>query len=146
MSLKSTGLAAHIAVTGSIKAALDAGFLYLFSGPVPTSADSALDPGSVALMKISAGGDGSTGLTFEPDATAGVLTKTQSEAWSGTIDNSGTATFYRFCEAGDDGSAQSDTAKRVQGTIGTTVNNDGVLTNTDLTAGNTRSISLFQIY
>jgi hypothetical protein len=146
MSLKSTGLATYLAVTGSMKAGLDSGFLYLFSGPVPVSADDAIDGSSVMLAKISVNGDGVTGLTFSATATGGVLTKTSSEAWSSTIAATGTTTFYRFCEASDAGSASSTTAKRVQGTVGTTVASDGVLTSTSLTAGNTQTISLFQIY
>lgn len=146
MTLKSTGLANHLAVTGSLKDALDSGFLYLFSGPVPTSADAAIDGSSVMLAKVSVGGDGTTGLTFESTAAGGVLTKTAAEAWSSTIAATGTATFFRFCESGDAGTGASTTAKRVQGTVGTTVASDGVLTSTSLTSGNTQTISLFQIY
>lgn len=146
MTLKSTGLANHLAVTGSLKDALDDGFLYLFSGPVPASADAAIDGSSVMLAEISVDGDGSTGLTFEATASGGVLTKTAAESWSSTIAATGTATFFRFCESGDAGTALSTTAKRVQGTVGTTVASDGVLTSTSLTSGNTQTISLFQIY
>lgn len=146
MALKSTGLATHLAVTGSMKAGLDSGFLYIFSGPVPASADDAIDGSSVMLVKISVGGDGTTGLTFSATATGGVLTKTSSETWEGTIAATGTATFYRFCEASDAGTASSTTAKRVQGTVGTTVASEGVLVSTSLTSGNTQTVSLFQVY
>lgn len=145
MSLKSTGLATHLAVTGSLKAALDSGFLFLFSGPVPASADAAIDGSSVMLAKLTVGGDGSTGLTFSATAAGGVLVKTSSEAWSATIAATGTATFYRFCEAGDAGTALSTTAKRVQGTVGTTIASDGVLVSTALVAGQMQNVSIFQI-
>lgn len=146
MSLKSTGLANYIAVTGSLKAGLDSGFLMLFSGPVPATADAAIDGSSVLLCKISVGGDGTTGLTFDGTATAGVLTKTASETWEGTNAATGTATFWRFCEAADAGTAASTTAKRLQGTIGTSVASEMVLVSAALTAGNNQTISLFQVY
>lgn len=146
MALKSTGLSTYVAVTGSIKAGLDSGFLYLFSGPVPASADAAIDGSSVMLVKISNGGDGTTGLTFSATATGGVLTKTSSETWEGTVAATGTATFYRFCESGDAGTGASTTAKRIQGTVGTTVASEGVLVSTSLTSGNNQTISLFQVY
>jgi hypothetical protein len=146
MTLKSTGLATFLAVTGSLKSALDNGFLYLFSGPVPASADDAIDGTSVMLAKVSIGSGGTVGLTFDPTAPGGVLTKTDAEVWSSTIAATGTATFYRFCEAADNGQTASTTYKRVQGTVGTTVASDGVLNSVALTAGNTQNISLFQIY
>lgn len=145
MSLKSTGLATYIAVTGSIKDALDGGFLRLFSGPVPASADAAIDGSSVELVLISTGGDGTTGLTFEASAPGGVLVKTEADKWSGVIAATGTATFYRFCEAGDSGAAPSATAKREQGTVGTTIASEGTLTSVALTSGNTQNIDIFQI-
>lgn len=145
MSLKSTGLADYIDTNGSLKAALDNGFLRLYSGPVPASADDAIDGSSVELCIISAGGDGSTGLTFAAPASDGILVKTSGEVWSGTVEATGTATFWRFCEAGDDGSAVSTTAKRMQGTVGTTVASEGVLPSVSLTQGNTQDIDLFQV-
>jgi hypothetical protein len=146
MGMKSTALGNYVAVTGSLKAALDSGFIFLFSGPVPASADDAVDGTTVSLVKISVGGDGTTGLTFEATATGGVLTKTAAEAWKGTIATTGTATFFRFCEAGDAGTATSTTAKRVQGTVGTTVASDIVLASTSLTATQEQDLNLFQIY
>lgn len=145
MSKKSTGLASHLAVTGSLKSALDGGFLFWFSGPEPASADDAIDGSSVKLLTVTKDGDGVTGLTFEAAAADGILTKTAAEAWSGVFAASGAATFYRYCEAGDAGTAASTTAKRVQGPIGTTVASEGVVPSTDVVSGNTQSIDLFQI-
>lgn len=147
MSLKSTALANYIATTGSLKAALDGGFLRLFSGPVPATADAAIDGSSVELCLISNNNTGTTGLTFATPATGGILTKTSSETWSGTVEATGTATFWRFCQAGDNGAAADTTAAhvRLQGTIGTTVASEGVLTSVALTAGNLQTIDLFQV-
>ena len=144
-TLKSTGLANHMAVTGSMKAALDSGFIYIFSGPIPEGADDAVDGSSVLLAKVSVDGDGVTGLTFEGTASNGVLTKTESEAWKGPIVASGTATFLRHCESADDGTTASTTAKRLQDTVGTDISAGLVLTSTALVSGNTQNIDLYQV-
>lgn len=141
-ALKSTGLAKHLAITGSLKAALDGGFIFIYSGTVPATADAVI-AGSL-LAKISVGGDGTTGLTFSGTADDGVLTKTAAEAWNGNVSTTGTATFFRFAAA--DPSAASTTDKRLQGTVGTTVLSDIVLTSTALVSGNTQALNLFQIY
>lgn len=143
--MKSTGLANYIATTGSIKAALDGSFLYLFSGPVPASADDAIDASSVMLCKISVNGDGTTGLTFASPATGGILTKTTAEVWKGNYVANGEVSFYRLCAGGDAGTAASSTAVRLQGTVGTTVASDAVLPSTTAVSGNEQDVSLFQI-
>jgi len=145
MALKSTGLATYLAVTGSLKAALDTGYLYIFSGPVPATADAAIDPSCVQLVKLTDNGDGTTGLTFSGTATGGVLTKTPSEVWEGVVAASGTATFWRFCPSSDTPANASTTAARLQGTVGTTIASDMVLTTNVLTAANTQTMSLFQV-
>lgn len=142
---KSTALANHLAVTGSLKAGLDNGLLYIFSGPVPSSADDAIDGSSVLLATISVGGAG-TGLTFAAEATNGVLTKTASESWQGTIAASGTATFARFCESGDSGTATTTTARRLQFTVGTDATAGLVLSSVSLVQGNTQAVNTFQLY
>ncbi|MES2347026.1 MAG: hypothetical protein V4641_05580 [Pseudomonadota bacterium] len=141
----STGLLTHNAVTGSKKAALDGGFLFYFSGPVPASADAAVDGTTVMLAKISLTG-GATGLTFEATAPGGILSKTAAEAWQCTsAAATGTATFFRFCDSADAGTALSTTAKRIQGTLGTTMASDGQLVSTAITAGQALDVPLFQV-
>lgn len=143
--LFSTGLLAHTAVTGSKKAALDGGFLYYFSGPVPASADDAIDGSSVMLAKFSGAGDGVTGLTFEATAADGVLTKTAAQAWQSSAAATGTATFARFCDSADAGTAASTTAKRVQNTLGTTSASDAQLVSTSITAAQSLDVPLYQL-
>lgn len=144
--LYSTGLSAHLAVTGSKKAALDGGRLRYFSGPVPASADDAIDASSVLLAEFTVGGDGATGLTFEAAATDGVLTKTAAEAWQAAAVATGTATFLRFCDSTDAGTATSTTAKRIQATIGTTAAADAQLNSTAITSGDPLTVDIFQDY
>lgn len=141
----STGLKAAIAVSDDMKATLDGGFIFYFSGPVPASADDAVDGSTVMLAKFSVGGDGTTGLTFEATATDGVLTKTAAEAWESTAAATGTATFFRHCAAADAGTAISTTAPRVQGTLGTTSASDAQLVSTSITASQSLSIDLYQL-
>ena len=143
--LYSTGLLAQIAVTGSEKAALDGGFIKYFSGPVPAAADDAIDGSSVVLATFTESHDGTTGLTFEATAADGVLTKTAAEAWESIAAATGTATFFRFYDSADDGATSSTTAKRVQGTLGTTSASDAQLVSTSITSGQTLDIPLFQL-
>lgn len=145
MSLKSTGLSAHLAVTGSLLDALNNGFLAFYSGPVPAAADDILDASSAILVTLTKNGDGTTGLTFASTATGGALVKTDGEVWKGTIAATGTATFWRFYEASDDGASNSSTAKRLQGSIGTTADAEIVLTTTSLVKDQDQSLSLFQV-
>lgn len=108
--------------------ALASGFLHFFAGPVPTAPNAALDMVNdhTLLVTISLNGGGVTGLTFGT-AAAGVLPKAPAETWAGTATFSGaedaeaslTATFCRFCTAGDNGQGAGTTA-RLQGTVGAT--------------------------
>lgn len=100
----------------AIKAALDGGFLYIYAGPLPTNAEDALS-GQTLLCKITESDDGSTGLTFAAPA-AGAMTKTIAEDWNAVITASGTASYYRFCDASDTPANASATKQRLQGTLG----------------------------
>lgn len=128
--LKVSTATANAALNGTgLKEQFDDGFLYIFSGPVPATADEALNMASLhtEIVQISVGGDGTTGLTFAVPS-GGVLGKTVSESWTGTAAFDGfgsasstlTATFYRFCAAGDDGrgAANTSTGYRIQGVVG----------------------------
>lgn len=110
----------------ALKTALDGGRMYWFSGPVPADETVALDMDAqhTELVVMTINGAGVTGLTFaSPVGTA--MTKTPSEVWTGTVDFVGanasaddqTASFYRFCAAGDNGRGAAS-GPRLQGTIG----------------------------
>lgn len=129
----STALKNALLATGSVRAQLNGGFLYIFAGPVPATADDALDMVSThtQLVKLSANdpavADGATGLTFEATPSGGTMPKTSAQLWQAIIDNSGasvaatnTATFFRFCAPGDNGRAAGGASTyRIQGTVGT---------------------------
>jgi hypothetical protein len=86
-------------------------------------------------------------VTFESTAVNGVLTKTEAEAWKGTVAATGTATFMRFAPSADDctGAADGSTGYRLQGLVGTDGSAELILTSTALVSGNEQTISLFQV-
>lgn len=124
----STATANGLANAIGLKEQLDGGKLYIFAGPVPETADEALDlvNDHTELCVITVN-DSGTGLTFDA-ATNGVLGKAAAETWSGTcaFDGADAATttlaptFYRFCASGDNGRAAANTSTgyRVQGSVG----------------------------
>ena len=75
----STGLAAHLACTGSLKAAFDGG-LKVYSGAEPAGADDAAT--GDLLWTISVNGDG-TGLTFDPTPVGRAMVKPSAAVWAG---------------------------------------------------------------
>lgn len=137
----STGLRQALAITGSLKAALDSGYVRLYSGAVPASADAALGA-AVLLNEISAGGGG-TVLTFEATAPGGVLSKAAAENWTGNNLAGGTPTFFRYVLAADAGDA-STTAVRIQGSAGA-LGSDMYISTLPLVAAAPQSFSLFQL-
>ncbi|MGH8078971.1 MAG: hypothetical protein ACREP7_00260 [Lysobacter sp.] len=147
-------LAFKNAALGEIKTLLDGGALHMFAGPVPATADEALDMATnhTALNAITNNGGG-TGLTFDTPTT-GVLTKAAAETWKGTntfegADQAETTlqpTFYRFCAAGDNGRAvaNASTGYRLQGTIGGPSSAAELrLGTTTITAGNEQPVGDF---
>jgi len=108
----STGLRNKILDTGSLKARLALGFIKIYSGTEPATGDAAVT--GTLLCTISLDG-GATGLSLAAAASAGVIAKA-AEVWSGPIAATGTAGYYRFSAAGDDGTA-SATQERIQGSV-----------------------------
>lgn len=139
---------------GAIKTALDGGRMYWFSGAVPASAAAALDMVTehTQLVMMTESGDGTTGLTFATPSGTSML-KASAEVWRGLIAFDGaedsettlTATFYRFCAAGDNGQAAA-TGPRLQGTIGP-AGSDVPMASAALTANgsNTQGMSYFAV-
>lgn len=133
MAIKtSTGLRTHLAVTGSVKSALDGGQLMFYEGTEPATADAAV-AGSL-LWTVTVGGDG-TGVTFEAAAVATAAVKETTETWQGAT-TAGTPNYWRFIgateKAGSIGGL-STTLARIQGTCGNTAGVDIYLTVPTLT-------------
>jgi len=142
MALKSsTGLRDHMLVTGSLKAALDTGFIKIYAGTPPSDADA--DLGSATLLcTISKNGDGVTGLSLSATAVSGSVSKAN-EVWSGVNATSGTASFWRFIKAGDTGTA-STTAIRQQG-LAATSGSELIMTSVSLAGGATQTIDYYSV-
>lgn len=120
MALKlSTGLRDYIAATGSLRAALNSGFIKIYSGTPPASANAALGSAGINTLLVTISDNaGADGLTFEATPADGVLSKTIGQTWKGVVASSGLATFFRWVMTGDDGLA-STSAIRMQGDVAT---------------------------
>ena len=140
MAIKvSTGLRDSLLGTESLKTSLDGGFIKIYSGTAPVTADDA-ETGTL-LVTVSVDDTG-TGLTFDAPS-GGTMQKAAAEVWSGTIAVTGTATHYRYIQSGDTGGS-STTEKRIQGTVGTS-GADLNLSNTSLSAGALQTIDAYSI-
>lgn len=143
MAIKiSTGLRNKLLDTGPLNSVFSAGFIHIYSGTVPASADDAL--GSATLLStITVGGDGVTGVNFDTVAASGVIQKAPAEAWSGFNVASGTATFYRHVSSSDTG-LSSSTEPRIQGTV-STAGADLNLSSVSLIGGATQTIDYYSV-
>lgn len=143
MTLKvSTGLRNKMLDTSPLRTVLNLGFLKIYSGTPPASADDAIGGGNTLLCTISNASSG-TGLTLETAAALGVLVKETTEVWSGNNANSGTATFYRHVAVGDT-AVSSTTEARVQGSIGL-AGEDMNLSSTALVAAAPQTIDYYAV-
>lgn len=119
----STGAVNGVMRTSPLDTLLSGGFLFLFSGTQPSSAD--LAASGTLLAAISSAGGGVTGLTFTDGDNAGEIKKTVAEAWQGTGLAANTGRWFRY-EALDTDYATtaanallaSSTQVRVDGSIG----------------------------
>lgn len=84
-------------------------FLYFYDGPLPSTADAAIDGSSTLLCKMAANTGGTTGGTWDT-AVAGALPKNSGETLDGLVLHSGTPTYVRICVGSDDGSGAADTS------------------------------------
>lgn len=110
----STGLRNYVLATGPMRDALDGFVMKLYGGTMPADADAAATGTLLATISVNNTG---TGLTFAATAANGVLSKDNTEVWSGLVSVSGTCTHYRLVDTTDSGSA-STTEIRVQGDAG----------------------------
>jgi len=102
--------------SGGIKAGLNAGFIAIYSGSQPSSANTGAT--GTLLGTVTVNGDGVTGLGFD-SASGGVLSKAAAQAWKFTGLAAGIAGWYRLYAPGDTITATDPTKPRVDGAIGT---------------------------
>lgn len=141
MAIKaSLGLRNKMLDTSSFDAQMNLGFLRIFTGAGPASAD---DAESGTLLVIISLGSTGTGISFAAAASGGVIQKASAETWSGVNVATGTAGYYRFVAPGDTGLASS-TESRIQGTVAT-AGADLNLSSTSLISGATQTIDFFAV-
>lgn len=138
----STGLRNYVGDTGSLKTAMNNGFLDIFSAPTnPDIGPDDATTGATLLATLTLDGDGSTGLTFGT-AVNGALPKATGHTWQGLILATGTAVFARFRAAGDSSTTASTTAKRAQGTVSTAGADINITAGVNLVANGTNTVGL----
>jgi hypothetical protein len=116
----STGLLNALLVTGSFRATMNLGFINIYSGSQPASANDAVPSGSVLLATIRNASDDTTGLTLETVAASGVVLKEQDEVWrEDSIIASGIAGWFRYYAAAGNPAISSTTEIRLDGAVGT---------------------------
>lgn len=138
----STGLRNHLAVTGSMRAAMTTCAIKIYAGTEPADADAAIGAATL-LTTITVNGDGVTALGWEAAASNGVLLKAAAEVWQGTNVASGTAAFFRLCTIADTGAA-STSLLRAQGTCAV-VGGDLNLSNLALVGAAVQTVDNFAI-
>ena len=111
----STGLVNKMLGTSSFKDTFALGFIDIYTGVQPTSADAI--PTGTRLGTLYSDGT-ATGLSWG-DALLGALPKATGETWSTILVNTGTAGWFRLREATDTGVDASTTAARYDGAIAT---------------------------
>lgn len=139
----STGLRNKMLTQGSFVDVLGSPVMHIYSGTRPESANHSIGGGTLLLTITDDDQGAGFPLEFDTTAVDGVLAKHPSQIWSGTVSTSGTATFFRIVNEGDDGS-ESSTAPRIQGRVGVA----GVelqLANATLVDGQSRTISNFYV-
>lgn len=137
----STGLRNKLLDTGPLNSVLDLGFIKIYAGTEPATADAAI--GAATLLCTISNNSTATGIKLETAASAGSIPKESTEVWSGVNVAGGTATFYRHVAPGDDGTL-STTQARLQGTIGTS-GADLNLSSINLSNGATQTIDYYSV-
>lgn len=138
--LASTGLRNKMLDTGALRTVLTLGFIKIYAGAVPTTANDSL--GAATLLCTISNNSTGTGVTFAVTAANGAIAKS-AEVWSGVNTATNTATFFRHVLSSDDG-LLSTTQVRLQGTAGVT-GTDLLLASSVLTSGVTTLIDSYSI-
>ena len=142
-------------VGSSLRRIMKDGFIELYPGTQPASADTAPPTASTPLVQIAANAgspvQGRTGLEFATAAVDNVLSKAAGQTWSGegksVATSSGTtAGWFRFYHSGYKGGGSSDGATSVcfDGSIATS-GADLNMSNTTIVDGATTTLDTFTV-
>lgn len=148
----STELANRMLNADGVKSILDNGFLAIYSGSQPASADAAAT-GTLLAVIYSDGLTATAGIEFDAPVD-NVLAKAVAEVWSGAAIATGTAGYFRFFELVTDAAtsltqgAKDDTVSkdnsRIDGSIGTS-GADLNISSTSITSGALQTVASFDI-
>lgn len=103
-------------VNGGVKACYDLGFINIYQGSQPSSANTGAT--GALLGTVTVNGDGSTGLSFDA-AVAGVISKAAAQSWKFVGLTAGIAGWFRLYTAGDTPASTDSTKPRIDGAVGT---------------------------
>jgi hypothetical protein len=126
--------------TGGIKGAFNLGFMNIYTGSQPATADTGATGTLLGTVSVNGGG---TGITFDASV-AGVISKAVAETWRFTGLAAGIAGWFRLWEATDTPSATQSTKARVDGAIGSS-GADLNLTNLNIGVGQVNTCDTFTI-
>lgn len=147
MTIKlSTGLRNNLAGPLGFGATFDKGAIYIYSGPQPLSADSAVTGTLLGVVSVDAGtftpGSPANGLSFETP-TGGAVSKSAAN-WKFTGLAAGTAGWFRLVGNPIDNGAASATLPRMDGSVGTPGAADMGLSNIAVALGSPSTVDVFQ--
>ncbi len=118
----STGLRNGMLNATGMKEAFTNGVMYIYSGPQPTNADSAVSGTLLGKVSVDAGafafGASSFGLNLDTPA-GGVISKVAADNWQMVGIAAGTAGWFRLMGNAADALASSTTLPRMDGSIAT---------------------------
>lgn len=126
-------------VGGGLKGALALGFINIYSGPQPLTADIGATGTLLGTASVDAAG---TGLKFD-SASGGVINKSATENWKFNGAAVGTAGWFRFYAAGTNPANASASDARIDGSIAFS-GADMTLSNISITVGAPNTIDVFQ--
>ena len=138
---QSTSTRTALAGTRGLKDIYNGGYIDIYSGGQPASADYAETGSKLVRITIASGGAATAGITFGT-AAAGLLPKSGT-SWSGVVLLAGVAGWFRlYGTGGTSGSSESE--RRTDGNVGVS-GSDLVLANTSLTLSSTLTIDTFTL-
>lgn len=142
----STGLRQDMLNATGMKGAFANGVMYIYSGPQPVNADSAVQGTLLGIVTVGAGaftfGTSTNGINFDAPV-AGVLSKAAAEAWQMVGIAAGTAGWFRLMGNATDSLGASTTLPRLDGSIATS-GADLNLSNVTIAVGTPVTIDVFQ--
>ena len=142
----STGLRNGMLNATGFKEAFADGVIYIYSGPQPTDADSAVQGTLLMKITVDAGafsfGSATNGLEFDAPA-SGVISKAAAEAWRGVGIAAGTAGWFRLMGNASDDLGASTTLARMDGSVATS-GGDMNLSTVTIAVGTPVTVDTFQ--